>query len=66
MIHGLPDDWSDTDEGHAAVYITDPEAVRMSHAARVIYELRLDVARLNDEAIELNALASRLLNESAR
>jgi len=51
-IHGLHDDWNATDEGDAACYTVPPEFVPVSQAARVIYELRLDIARLNDEVME--------------
>ena len=62
-IHGLHDDWNATDEGDAACYAVPPELVpaleravdAVSQAARVIYELRLEITRLNDEVMARGA-----------
>lgn len=51
--HGVDEEWSETDDGHRIIYFTDPSEVPARVAARVIYELRLDVDRLNNETIEL-------------
>lgn len=50
-IYGLNADWNCTDEGDTACYTTDPAEVAPEHAARVIYELRADVGRLNTEVM---------------
>jgi len=49
---GLDEAWDQTDEGHATIYAMNPALIPAAQVARVIYELRLDVARLNDEVIE--------------
>lgn len=50
-ISGQPEGWSETNEGHATIYEMAPSAIPADQAARVIYELRLDVERLNAEVI---------------
>ena len=50
-IYGQEVDWSETDEGHLTVYEMAPNLIPVDQVARVIYELRLDVTRLNAEAI---------------
>ena len=52
-------DWNVTEEGHHMIYEMPPEDVPVSLAARVIYELRLDVQRLNAEAINLHNAVAR-------
>jgi hypothetical protein len=63
MIHGLPDDWNQTDDGHETIYTLDPNVIAFSKAARVIYELRLDVARLNDEVVAGRDVNAELIND---
>jgi hypothetical protein len=50
-IFGQEVDWSETNEGHLTIYSMAPNIIPAEQVARVIYELRLDVTRLNDEAI---------------
>ena len=51
-IYGQEVDWSESDEGHQTIYEMAPNLIPADQAARVIYELRLDVTRLNSEAID--------------
>lgn len=51
-LHGQPDEWSETDTGHRVIYEMNPSDIPASCAERVIYELRLDVDRLNSEVME--------------
>lgn len=59
MIYGYDDDWNVTEIGHFTIYSMEPEQVCFNKhaAARTIYELRLDVARLNDEVIALHRIS---------
>lgn len=50
-LHGQPADWDESEEGHLTIYAMDPALVPADQTERVIYELRLDVARLNTEAM---------------
>jgi hypothetical protein len=50
-IYGMPVEWTEGEEGHLTVYDMAPELIPADQVARVIYELRLDVNRLNAEAI---------------
>jgi hypothetical protein len=63
------ENWSETEEGLLTIHDMNPGLIAPGIAARVIYELRLDVARLNSEAIEVTAkyrreLALRLAAET--
>lgn len=51
-FHGQHTDWHETDVGHHMIYMTDPANIPASCAERVIYELRLDIDRLNSEVME--------------
>jgi hypothetical protein len=46
------EDWDLTDEGEHAIYTLAPDLVPASVTARVIYELRKDIDRLNSESME--------------
>ena len=48
----IDQDWDLTDEGHTMTYVADPADIPVSVAARVIHTLRLDVDRLNNEAMQ--------------
>lgn len=52
--YGLDEEWDQTNEGHHAIYTMNPSDIPASQAARVIYELRLDIDRLNREAMKGN------------
>ena len=52
-FNSQPEEWDQTDEGHRTIYELDPMFIPASQAARVVYELRCDVTKLNDEVIEL-------------
>lgn len=53
LIFGLHKDWNCTDTGDAMCYHVDPNQIPAQYLPRIIYELRCDIARLNDEVMEL-------------
>jgi hypothetical protein len=60
QLLGLHVDWDLTDEGEHTIHTLAPDQVPVSAAARVIYELRKDVDRLNAEALEYLHRAQKL------
>ena len=63
--YGKPENWTEGDEGHRTIYMMDPALIPASAAARVVYELRQDVRRLNDEVLDLGIIGqTRLLSEA--
>jgi hypothetical protein len=65
QLHGQPNEWDQTDDGHNTIYLMDPALIPASQVERVIYELRLDIAHLNAEVLEhlsgeVDALSRRL------
>ena len=55
MLHGLDHDWHATDLGDYRIYKQRPDDIPVACAARVIYELRLDIDRLNGEVMAARA-----------
>ena len=54
-LYGREEDWDMTDKGQHTIYSMDPDLVPARDSARVIYELRLDVNRLNAEVMASEA-----------
>ena len=52
MIFGLDDSWHETDQGQFVIYNETPNSISVDRAARVIYELRQDIAELNRQLAE--------------